>query len=431
MNDPLEELSLDIDSLAFGGQGLARYPQGHPKAGKVVFVREGLPGERVRARLMEERKDFDRARQIEVLRASPDRVRPECPAFGRCGGCQLQHLAYPAQAAAKEGWLHQELARAGISPGRVQSIQASPGRLRYRFRARLSIGPSGKIGFRPARGRGVVAIRSCPVLTRPLDELLGRLSRLLIRRPPGRPLEVELAADGRGQGHALFLTRDRLPRSLAGSLAGLEAELGAAVLLAPPRLADRPAEPPPGSLSLPVAGLELSLFPGVFAQAQGPMNQALVRTVLDLALAQPGQRVLDLMAGMGNLSLPLAGRGASVEAVDISRPACLNGRYNAARLGLPVEFHPRPAAAWLRDRPAGADFDLVAVDPPREGIKELVRPLLDLAPPRLIYVSCDPLTLCRDLRLLAAGGYRVERIAPLDLMPQTFHLESVSLLTRS
>ena len=321
----------------------------------------------------------------------------------------------------------------GLKTSLIQRIQASPGQYRYRFKARLAVSKGGRIGFRMARLRRPVALSGCPVMTKELEALVIDLGRLFKANPPGQGLEVEVGADKAGHSFALFTPQGEKPLRPAASevLSGLADSLDTAIYLGRPRPGDQPAEAPSGSLVLPAAGLDLHLFPGVFAQAQLPQDRALIRVVLDQAGPAPGQRVLDLMAGMGNFSLPLARAGARVTAVEINPLACANGRFNAAQAGLEVDFLANPAQAALRRAAeAGEVYDVVVLDPPRTGIRELIEPLSRLAPARLIYVSCHPASLVRDLKDLKGQGYEVQRIVPLDLLPQTYHLESVTLLAR-
>ena len=202
----------------------------------------------------------------------------------------------------------------------------------------------------------------------------------------------------------------------------------------PGRRAERADGPPAGSLRLPLEGMDLTLFPSVFAQAQAAQNRALVKVVLNLSRPEPGEPILDLMAGMGNFSLPLARAGALVTAVEADPLACANGRFNARECGLQVEFVNRPALDYLEGLLSGKGskgkrFQTVVVDPPRRGIKDLLDLLIRLAPKRLVYVSCQPATLARDLKTLTGRGYLVREVIPLDLMPQTYHLETTVLLT--
>jgi 23S rRNA (uracil1939-C5)-methyltransferase len=266
------------------------------------------------------------------------------------------------------------------------------------------------------------------VATAEANALLAGLAQAVAARPPAQEVEVEPAALGESAG-VVVRPQGRPPARLQAWVKGLAQALAAPVYLGRPRLSVVPDSPPAGSLELPWGRLSLALFPSVFGQAQAAQNQALIAAVLDLASAPAGRPVLDLMAGMGNLSLPLALTGAEVMAVELDPLACLNGAFNARRWHLATPFLNLDAAEALgRFRPG--QFQTVILDPPRRGIKELLPRLAGLAPERLVYVSCQPATLARDLKALAQAGYRVARLIPLDLFPQTFHLETVALAER-
>ena len=434
---------LSVESLAFGGDGVTRYPEGHDSAGKVVFIRGGLPGEEVSARITEQRKDFDRAELVETLTPSPGRVVPPCPLYGRCGGCQLQHLAYPAQVRIKTDWTRQFALRAGVPAEMVKPAITSPREYGYRFRVRLKVDPKGGMGFNRAGSNDVIPLDSCPVMSPELNSLANLLSGLFSGHPPGVPLELEAGAL-EGKGFVLVRPLAFGKKRTGGYLHRLRKTTeqlrdhfkatGIGIYYNRPGLKRRGADSPPGSLVLPLESLDLTLFPGVFAQAQLAQNRALVRTVVDLAGIRTGTRVLDLMAGMGNLSLPLALAGARVRAVELDPLACLNGRHNAVRAGLEVDFANLSAEEALKNLSTAAPGDhpeVVVADPPRNGIKGLTELLAKLAPERIVYISCNPPALARDLKALSREGYRVRDMTPLDLFPQTFHLETVSLLVRS
>ena len=405
--------------------------------------RAGLPGEEVLARLTESRKDFDRAVAEEVLAPSPDRATPDCALFGTCGGCQLQHLAYPAQARIKHGWVAQLVSRAGVGKDLVRPLVPSPQEYGYRFRARLKVDPQGLTGFNRAGSNDVVPLEDCPIMSPELNSLARRLSAFLATTRPGVSFELEAGALG-GNGFALV-------RPLSGVKGGAKGDFhrlrkltqklrehfpgtGLGIYFNRPGLKGDPDGPPPGSLVLPLEGLDMTLFPGVFAQAQTAQNRALVKTVAELAGIRPGTKALDLMAGMGNLSLPLAKAGAEVRAVELDPLACINGRYNAAQAGLEAEFlnlSAKEALKELSSSAPGVRPGVVVADPPRAGIKGLAGLLVQAAPKRLVYISCNPPALARDLGELIRGGYQVRELAPLDLFPQTFHLETVCLLVKT
>lgn len=427
---------LTVSQLAVGGDGLARYPQSHPSSGKVVFVAGALPGETVEAELTRRGRDFDRAAVSRVITPSPDRIPPPCPLFGRCGGCQLQHLAYQGQLEVKTGWIRELLDHGGGWGGLVEPTLAGPLEFGYRYRARLALAPDGRLGFRRQAAEEVVGLTDCPVLTPALNRLIGRLAPALAENPPGRNFDLQAAAgtgpDGRPAASVVFTAPGPpLGRRLRDRLLALADSAGAVGYLGRPKSIARPAEPLPGSLSLTAGSLELVLFPGVFGQAQLDRNRTLVELVVKAVRPGHGRKVLDLMAGMGNLGLPLAAQGAEVEAVEINRLAAANARHNAARLGLALRIEAAGAAEAL-DRAIAAEkhYDTVIVDPPRAGLGDLTDRLAALAAAELVYVSCNPATLKRDLIRLDRLGYRPTYCQPVDMFPQTFHIETVCILER-
>lgn len=422
-------MELKVDRMAFGGDGLARRPAGAADEGKVVFVRGALASETVLAEITDRRKDFDRAQTVRVIEAATDRTRPACRLFGRCGGCQLMHLQYPSQAALKHNWLIEHLSRAGVPETAIDSVQHSPGKLSYRLRARLAVDKRGKVGFQAASSRSVVGLTECPILTKEVNQRLTRLAAFFDYQPPSQRLNLHLGADR--EGSAFVIVSPDSPKGWAKKTADLmnrlkdqEDKLEATVYL------DRPDQvgdqAPAGSLAWPIGSERLTLFPGVFSQAQIPQNKALVRNILELAGPVKDQSVLDLMAGMGNISIPLARAGATVTAVEIDPVASANGRFNAARAGLDLEWLARPAEEALTELlRQGRSYDLIVADPPRTGLKGMIEALVGLASETIVYVSCQPAALARDLAQLAEAGYRVERVVPVDMFPQTYHLETV------
>ena len=394
-----EPVRLRAESLAFGGDAVARDADG-----RVVLVPLVAPGDLALVKLTEEKKGFARGELVRVLEPGPARVVPPCPLFGRCGGCQWQHVDYPAQVAAK-GEVVARALRAEVARGAVlEPPLAAPAPYGYRRRARLAVRPGGVMGFRARRSHEVVDVAACPalepVLERALAALRAGLGPLLAR---ACTLHLGLEADG---VHAA------LDVPAEGARAAAEA-LVAAGALAGVAFSD-------GLVGSRGAADE-------FAQAQEAQNQVLCARVAEWA-RPAGARVLELYAGAGNLTEALLAAGAAeVLAVEEAGPAVERAR---ARLGAaPVRFE----TARAEDAAARAgDFDVVVLDPPRTGALEVARALTDVAgPARIVYVSCDPMTLARDIAVLTAGAWRLERAQAIDMMPQTFHVETVALLTRA
>ena len=413
-----------IDRLAAGGDGVGRI------GAKVAFVPQTAPGDEVEVGVLEERRTWCRARVLRVLKPGPDRTPPPCPSFGSCGGCDWQHLTYEAQLAAKRSIVEDALRRIGhLDPPAIAPTLPSPLELGYRHRARLHVarrGAAAVFGFFRPGSHDVVPLEGCPVLHPALDRLLAVLSEAGRRQPSAfsrcRELRIDTGWDGTavrliprgGQGEPVSITGAE-----AQALRDMEAALGFRLLLG-----DASREPlplGPGSEALATTG-------ETFTQVNLRQNQALVDLAISLAGPVPGEEVLDLCCGLGNLALPLAARGVQVTGVDLDGQAILQARENARRLGRAATFVRDDAAAAVRALVgAGRRFPLVLLNPPRTGAREAVAALPALCPSRVVVVSCDPATLARDAAALAASGYALEDARPVDLFPQTAHVETVAL----
>lgn len=421
---PEIEVQVDLHDLAAGGSGLGRLADG-----RVVFVRGGLAGERVRAKVLRQRKDYAEAEILEVLSPSPQRVEPACPVFGRCGGCDLMHLDYTAQLEAKVGWVVRALRRLeGLPQPRVL---ASPRQWGYRNRVRLQL-KQGVPGFFARQSHQLAPVKSCPVAAAVINRIIPELSTALAE-PPGsecRWLEV-LAGD---EGPA-FLTLDWPGQEPPQDLEDLAAGLGAAGirLAGPEGLEPWPLRPETGLVYHEHDGLALRAFPGHFSQVNWAGNALLIETVCEAAAGMEPGAALDLYAGGGNFSLPLMSAGWRVTAVEGQEEAAQACFVQAGGAGLAESLQVRAQAADLaldQLAEAGQRFDLALLDPPREGAKGLMSGLAALGPRRVVYVSCHPAALARDAQELTAAGYRPSALTVLDLFPHTGHVEAVLVLDR-
>ena len=433
---------IEIEGLAPGGEGMARV------AGRPVFIPFTAPGDVVLADLPGG-GDATHGRLVELLRAGPDRVAAPCPHFGPgqgddrlCGGCEWLHLRYDLQLQEKERGLVEALRRIGrLEPGSypLRPVAPSPQPLRYRSRAKFHLdAESERLVFFRRRSHEPVRVRECHLLEPGLDGLREAVGPALARVRL-RPREVALEWSehaGRGAAHLRAVdvgegARRRAADLLAAlpSLAGLVLEGEGdgrrgrtLVLVGDPVLRH---ERVPGD---PAAGLARSR-PDVFQQANRKANARLVREALDM-LNPDGLDVLELFCGAGNFTGPLAARAASVSAVEGQGPSLDLARADLG--GRNVRFFAGDslaiASALGRE---GKRFGAVLLDPPRDGMKGLGPLLRDLAAPRAVYVSCDPATLARDVRGAVAAGYRVVAIQPLDMFPQTHHVEAIVLLEQA
>ncbi|MBI2943619.1 MAG: class I SAM-dependent RNA methyltransferase [Candidatus Wallbacteria bacterium] len=416
-----DRVEVIIDSLAYGGKGVARYRS------QVVFVALATPGDRVRVRVVEARQRFAEAVIEELLEAGETRRDPGCPVFGRCGGCQWLHVSEAAQARAKEEALFGTLARVGkVSPSaRDPIVAAGPGEeLGYRSRALMrgrSAGGVATLGFFAEGGRSLVGLpASCLVLDPRLDRAVAELSQ---RRWPAGAFELELTAVDDGRVHATLHVE--AAAGYARALDGFPHRIldGRGRLLAETEPELRVAT------KLWAAGRDVTVLtrPGVFSQVHRAQNQRLVDCVLEYAALSGSERVLDLYSGSGNLALPLATRARAVTGVEWSAESVADARLGAEASGLSnCEFHAADVTRWL-ESPDLAGHDVVVLDPPRSGAALAMAPLAGARPRRIVYASCNPATLARDAGRLTELGYRLARARAIDMFPQTFHVEAVAL----
>lgn len=381
-----DERDLVIASLAAGGDGVAR-----DAGGRVTFVPRTAPGDHVRVRLTDQAKSFARGVVVALQAPGPDRVAPPCPAFARgCGGCQWQHVALAAQRAAKHAVVAGALRKlAGVV---VHPVAAPAPALGWRRRARFHVA-GGRIGLYAHASHDLVALDACPQLEPGLEAALAAVAAA---GPPDGELALLRAHDGR----VAIAVERAWPRAAA--------VVGRAGIV--------------GVIAGPVVHGEVELLvePGLvtgprgFAQASAAGNAGLIAQARAALGPGPG-RLLELHAGGGNLTRGFAADGWDVHASDVAPPP-----------RPPPGFEVGSAAAVLaRHVRAGARFDAVVLDPPRTGAADAIDGIARLAPPRVVYVSCDAATLARDAARLVAAGYVATDAWPLDLMPQTAHVEIV------
>lgn len=418
-----------IEKLIHGGRGMGRLD------GRPIFVEGALEGERVEAVVTRARADYLEARATRVVEASVHRVPAPCSLFGVCGGCHLQHLAYPAQLDAKRAILAETLRRLGGITVDVPPIALSPEIYGYRLRAGLHVRHSEGntvMGFYGARSHAIVPLSSCAVLHPRLQAALAAVGNCL-ERPAVKAMgcrRVELQTTSACDELVIVLSLRRLDRAALGA-AGRE--LRAALPLRGLVASDLRRHRWVGghhALDERVAGALCRVSDRAFLQTNAGVNARMVSTVVEWAGLRGRERVVDLYAGFGNFSLPLAARAARTTAVESTPSAAADARFNARRHGAALSVAAADVESWVPE-PADLGPDLLVVDPPRGGLSpRAVARVLALAPARLLYVSCEPATLARDARRLAAAGYRVARVAGFDLFPQTAHVETIAELIR-
>jgi len=400
---------LRLDSLAHGGEAVGRLD------GKVVFVIGGIPGELVRVDIVEDTPRYSRARLIEVLEASPDRIVPPCPHYNECGGCHLQHLRYERQLDAKTTIVRDQLARlGGIANPPVLPMVGMAAPWAYRNHVQLHA-HARQLGYRRPRSHEVVPVRHCLIAHPLLDamwpgEVPATVERLTLR-----------AGHATGERLALVEAREaldgaslRLPEDVA-----IVQDLGTTVraLRHGPWLHDQ------------LLGFTMRVSARAFFQNNTMQAEVLARIAGEWLALQPGELLLDAYCGVGAFLLlltPSGGRGLGIES---SPEAVADARQNArARIDADaLRFAIGDVSRVLSRRPVRCDA--VVLDPPRTGCSpEALALLADTGARRLAYISCDPATLARDVAQLARHGYRLTMVQPVDMFPQTYHIECVALL---
>jgi 23S rRNA (uracil1939-C5)-methyltransferase len=388
-------LDLELTGVAHGGEAVGR------DADLVSFVSLGLQGERVRAEVIERKPRFQRARVTEVLRASDERVTPPCPIFGTCGGCHWQHASYPEQLRLKTGVLREQLTRvAQVMDPPVLDAIPSPQEWHYRNRVQLVPVPGTRfVGFRRAQSHDVVPVERCYIADDRINEVIA-------------------AAPWRTMSDREWRDVEEIDVRVAPEQAPLVTLLGRR----------RPA--PVGELRHELAGMKFRVPADAFFQINVGAAERLVQQAIEWLAPEGTDHVVDAYGGVGTFALAIAGRARSVTSIELPGSAAAmvdeNARLNGVR-------NVRGVAATVETglRALRPPVDLMLVDPPRRGCgPEVIREVARLAPRRIVYVSCEPSTLARDVRGLVEAGYRLSRSRVVDMFPQTYHLESLSLLER-
>jgi 23S rRNA (uracil1939-C5)-methyltransferase len=422
---------VQIEKPVYGGAFLARIE------GKAVFVPLALPGEQARVRIVDDKRGYAIAEVDEIVTASEQRVAPACPHFGACGGCQYQHANYAAQLSYKQEILRETLERGGVFPPEDIAVLAGEP-WAYRNRIRLAFDANGNAGYRGRRSHAVIPIAECPIAA-PLLVRAALAASQVARELPltSRASEISLFCDAAETALLVSVTLadggkgglDDFARALAGKipeLKGVEFLSGGGKGQAQRSIAQWGAN----SLVYRAAGVDHRVDQGAFFQVNRWLVDALVERVTARAR---GALAWDLFSGVGLFARQLANRFTRVIAVE-SAPASIAALAHNLR-STSASAVKAATLDFLRRERSGQRPDLIVADPPRTGLgAEATALLAEIAAPELIYVSCDPATLARDLRVLVdsrnGAGYVIDQITLADLFPQTLHLETVVRLRR-
>lgn len=443
-----------IDNLNGEGEGVARIGE----EGLVLFVPGALAGEEAEVRLVTKKKNYGVAKVVKRFCDSPHRVKPRCASFGRCGGCALQHLSYEVQLSLKKKTLADALTRiGGEREPRVFDCEPSPSEWGYRNKASLPVqsaaGECLRAGFYKPRSHDIVPYRGCDIVAPEIDaktkEILSALrgTRLCGVRLNGKSAERETIREivvrracFTGETLLAVICR-RAPSSaelklLRGALREIEGLSGAVC-----NINGSPGNFIWGEKSVPLFGKEtmrerlgkfvFTFEASSFFQVNSEQAAKLYEYAASLALEDSPREILELYAGVGGMTAFLAAGGAKITAVESWEPAAKYIARNAEANGIkkitPLAARVEEAASELSKK----NYGTVVLDPPRAGCDEkVVAALLKIAAERIVYVSCNPATLARDIKRLAEGGYELVHAKPFDMFPQTGHVETIVLLQR-
>jgi len=400
-----------IEKLAYGGDGFGRLPDG-----RAVFVPFALPGEQVRVHVIEEKRGHVRAELLEMLDASPQRIAPKCPHFMQCGGCHYQHMPYEAQLTAKADILLDQLERIGkIENPPIQPIVSSPAPWNYRNHVQFHLTKDGKLGFQAARSHHVVPVSECHLPEKAINNMW-----LQLNLEPGCGVDRLSLRLGRDDEMMVILesSQPEVPEL------ELEADISVVHLLDDDVLVMAGND----ALIMEVLDHSFRVSAGSFFQVNTAMAEKMVQHILSNVNVSKTTSVMDVYCGVGLFSAFLARQAGRMIGIEASPAACEDFSVNLDEFGN-VELYEAPAEGVLPHLDVSPD--ILLVDPPRSGLDpRVLDAILERGAATLAYVSCDPSTLGRDLRRLIKGGYRLQQVTPFDLFPQTYHIESISLLIR-
>lgn len=386
---PGDTVRLRAESMVFGGAMLA-----HLEDGRVCFVLYAAPGELVDAIVERVHRDYIEAVTIEVVEPAPSRVEPRCELFGECGGCQLQHMDYPAQLAAKHSVVVEQLRRIGrFTEAPVRDAVGAADPWGYRNHVRFSCGQLlGDLGFVPRGGRGLLRVDTCPIADPWVNEQIPLL------QGSGRGLhQVQLRHSAAADSYLIF-----------PSIPGAAIETGQK------------------SYTERLGGRDFRVSASAFFQVNNAQAEQMVRLVGE-ALPTSGRVLVDAFAGVGTFAALFADRFERVIAIEESHSAARDSEVNISDTPN-VEIHAGKVEDVLPLLDAAPDA--ILLDPPRPGCApRVLASIVEFRPSVVVYVSCNPATLARDLRVLVDGGYGIDHITPLDMFPQTGHIECVSRLS--
>ncbi len=420
-----EVISLSIQRLGIHGEGVGSWE------GFTLFVEGALPGERVRVQVYDVRRNYGRARVLEYIETSPHRIYPPCPVFGRCGGCQLMHLDYTRQLETKSERVKDALQRIGKIEVDVLPCVPSPSPFSYRNKIQLPYSDS-RLGLYAFNSHDLVEIDRCYIHC-PLGERAFQKIRKILQKSSCKTLRYVLIKTAIATHQVLVILvtegaskidsiaeeiKDSMPE-IRGVVQNIKEGRSNVVLGKTYRTLRGE-----GGIRDSICGLTFKVSPASFFQVNPSQAEQLYRTAIHWCGLKGTEVVLDAYCGVGTLSLMLAQKALRVLGVEAVKEAVEDAKENASLNGIVnVDFTWALAEDFIQTIPT---IDVAIINPPRKGCEiNFLNQLVGLKPQCLIYISCDPATLARDLAMLQAGGYRVDKVQPFDMFPQTMHVETL------
>lgn len=419
--------TLEIGSLSHGPYGIGRHD------GRVIMVAGTVPGDRVTARLIESKGRYAIAELIKITRPSAQRRQPPCPYVGPCGGCPWQQIDYSAQLKAKQQTLEDALRRIGkLNDFDILPTVAAPREFHYRRRIRLHCNNRRQVGFSRSFSHDLVEIDTCEVASEQVNRALEHV-RSWVKQAATNIVEVEIVTgDGENELVLIAIAAEPLAPSDSATISKL---LDGGAGLCGVIVAGCGRRQVWGDTRISVAtetDMRLAVEADVFTQVNPEGNRTILHHLLRAGEFANCDYVLELYCGAGNFTLSIARRAGKVVAVDGHRHAVDSGKLNAQRNGIEnIRWRVAPVPAALAQLARRKErFSKIVLDPPRAGAKGIERDLAALNAETILYISCDPATLARDLAALAQRGYKLQTVQPIDLFPQTFHMEALAVVKR-
>ena len=406
------EVIVELTDMTFGGDALGRLPDG-----RAVFVPFGLPQETVKIRLTNEKATFARGEIVEILQTSPLRIQPLCPHFGICGGCNDQHLAYADQLIWKRKIVVDQLKRlAGLPDFPVASVVASPNPWNYRNTLQFHVSPAGKLSFQRANSNDFVEIRECHLPSENINCFWPQISF-----EPDSNIDRVVIREGLEDDMILGLeSRQDLPPEFS-----VDFPISVVYSSSPE---NRTVLSGDEFVLMEVNGRTFKVSIGSFFQVNLPQAEAMVKQVLHLAGDLKDKVVLDGYCGVGLFSAFMAGQARQLIGIEFSQSACDDYAANLDEFAN-VELYIGQVEQILPG--LAVQPEIVVIDPPRAGLDQrVIDAIAKIQPEKVIYVSCDPATLARDVKRFQVKGYSLQNATPFDQFPQTSHIETIALITR-